>query len=101
MNALLVIGGLWSSEVCLISPFPCRSELHSRGVSQQAESPPPEPEEEILGSDDEEQEDPSDYCKGESVKGFKRIFLRSPGAELRVFRFLVFLAACTAVQFKL
>ncbi|XP_023652636.1 SRSF protein kinase 1a isoform X2 [Paramormyrops kingsleyae] len=41
-----------------------KSELHSRGVSQQVESPPPEPEEEILGSDDEEQEDPSDYCKG-------------------------------------
>lgn len=28
---------------------------------------PPEPEEEILGSDDEEQEDPADYCKGETM----------------------------------
>uniref|UniRef100_A0A671YTC5 non-specific serine/threonine protein kinase n=1 Tax=Sparus aurata TaxID=8175 RepID=A0A671YTC5_SPAAU len=27
---------------------------------------PPEPEEEILGSDDEEQEDPADYCKGQT-----------------------------------
>ncbi|CAG08628.1 unnamed protein product, partial [Tetraodon nigroviridis] len=26
----------------------------------------PEPEEEILGSDDEEQEDPADYCKGQT-----------------------------------
>lgn len=35
----------------------------------QLEASPQEPEEpeEILGSDDEEQEDPNDYCKGESV----------------------------------
>lgn len=34
----------------------------------QQEASPQEPEEteEILGSDDEEQEDPNDYCKGES-----------------------------------
>lgn len=40
----------------------------------QLEASPQEPEEpeEILGSDDEEQEDPHDYCKGES-----HVFLHS------------------------
>ena len=46
-----------------------RQPVNPRARQQpQQEASPQEPEEpeEILGSDDEEQEDPNDYCKGES-----------------------------------
>ncbi|KAL4622433.1 SRSF protein kinase 1-like isoform X1 [Arapaima gigas] len=58
------IVSLNSAVVKLASGLRCKPEPHSRGASQQAESPLQENDEEILGSDDEEQEDPNDYCKG-------------------------------------
>ncbi|XP_023691704.2 SRSF protein kinase 1-like isoform X1 [Paramormyrops kingsleyae] len=58
------IVSLNSAVAKLASGLRCKPEPHSRGTSQQAESPLQENDEEILGSDDEEQEDPNDYCKG-------------------------------------
>lgn len=52
----------------------------------QLEASPQEPEEpeEILGSDDEEQEDPHDYCKGESHVFWYSViqFLHNPSQSL-------------------
>lgn len=57
---------MWNEHAAFVSIF--RSENQHRGSAPHSESDLPEQEEEILGSDDDEQEDPNDYCKGNSVR---------------------------------
>lgn len=51
--------------MCLSIRQPVNPRARQQPLAEVSPQEPEEPEE-ILGSDDEEQEDPHDYCKGES-----------------------------------